>query len=178
MTEPDFQPALEGELLRLRPLMAEDWPALYAAASDPLIWAIHPEPERHQEDVFRRYFDGALEGGKALVVLDRNTGEIIGSSRYHDYDPVRSEVEIGWTFLVRRCWGGAYNRELKRLMLDHAFGFLEVVIFWVGEHNLRSQRAMQKIGGVLRPGMVERAYHGRVVPHVIFEIRKPGAFPI
>jgi aspartate-semialdehyde dehydrogenase len=172
LMHPAFQPVLEGELVRLRPLRADDWDPLYAAASDPLIWELHPEKERYQEQVFRRYFEGALEGGKALTILDRQTGEVIGSSRYHDYDPARSEVEIGWTFLVRRCWGGVYNREVKRLMLDHAFHYVDTVIFWVGENNFRSQRAMEKIGGIRRPGVHKRT-EGGAAPHVIFEIRKP-----
>ena len=171
LMQPDFQPVLDGELVRLRPLRADDWAPLYAAASDPLIWELHPEKERYQEQVFRRYFEGALQSGKALTILDPRTGEVIGSSRYHDYDPALSEVEIGWTFLVRRCWGGAYNREVKRLMLDHAFRHVDTVVFWVGENNVRSQRAMEKIGGIRRAGVFKRT-QGGAAPHVIFEIRK------
>jgi N-acetyltransferase len=174
--EPDFQPVLEGELVRIRPLRADDWDELYAAASDPLIWEVHPERERYREPLFRLFFDEGLKSGKALTILDRRTGEIIGSSRYHDFDPALSEVEIGWTFLVRRCWGGDYNREVKRLMLDHAFQFVDTVIFWVGETNFRSQRAMEKIGGVKRPGARDRTYESGVARHVIFEIRKSPAF--
>ena len=81
-------------------------------------------------------------------MLDAPTREVIGTSRYHDYDPVRSEVEIGWTFLARRCWGGTYNGELKRLMLDHAFRFVETVLFVVAPGNIRSQRAVEKLGAV------------------------------
>jgi len=73
---------------------------------------------------------------------------VIGSSRFHCYDLVRSEIEIGWTFLARSHWGGAYNAELKRLMLAHAFKFVDNVIFFIGATNIRSQRAMEKIGGI------------------------------
>jgi RimJ/RimL family protein N-acetyltransferase len=144
----DLQPTLTGERLQLRPLRPDDWDALYAAASDPLIWTQHPESDRYQPDVFRRYFDSGLASGGAFVVVDRRTGTIIGSSRYHDYDEARREVEIGWTFLTRDYWGGSYNREMKTLMLDHAFRFVDRVSFNVGVTNLRSQRAMEKIGGV------------------------------
>ena len=81
------------------------------------------------------------------------------------------EVEIGWTFLARSHWGGATNREVKRLMLDHAFGFVDTVVFWVGEKNFRSQGAMKKIGGVLRDGIFERPVSDGT-PYVIFEITK------
>jgi RimJ/RimL family protein N-acetyltransferase len=163
----------EGELVRLRPIEAADWAGMFAVASDPLIWEVHPEQDRYKEENFRLFFDGALSSGMGLTILDRASGEIIGSSRYHGFDPELSEVEIGWTFIARRCWGGAYNREIKRLMLDHAFQFADTVVFWVGERNWRSQKAMSKIGGVLRSGMRDRAYRGRNARHVIFEIRKP-----
>jgi RimJ/RimL family protein N-acetyltransferase len=144
----DAQPTLRGELLDVRPLRREDFDALYAAASDPLIWAQHPEPDRWREDVFRRYFDEQFESGGAVVAIDRRSGAIVGMSRFHGYDERRSEVEIGWTFLVRSHWGGTYNRELKRLMLAHAFRFVRSVVFLVGADNLRSQRAVEKIGAV------------------------------
>ena len=104
--------------------------------------------DRHREEVFREFFREALESGGALVALDTADGRVVGSSRFHGYDEQRSEIEIGWTFLARSHWGGVYNREMKRLMLRHAFRFVNTVVFLVGEHNLRSQRAMEKIGGV------------------------------
>jgi len=144
----DFQPTLSGTLVELRPLRADDNAALYAAASDPALWEQHQVKERHREEVFRPYFDMLLESQEALVVLDRETGEIIGVSRYHGYDESESEVEIGWTFLVRSRWGGTFNRELKELMLRHAFRFVRNVVFLVDPGNVRSQRAVEKIGGV------------------------------
>jgi N-acetyltransferase len=81
-------------------------------------------------------------------VLDARRGELIGTSRYHGHDRARSEVEIGWTFLGRAYWGGAYNGELKRLMLEHAFRFVETVVFVVAAGNLRSRRAVEKLGAV------------------------------
>ena len=128
----DRQPVLEGTLVRLRPLAPDDFEALYAAASDPLIWEQHPVHDRWRPEVFGEYFREAIESGGALVALDAATGEVIGSSRYHGWDEARSEVEIGWTFLVRSRWGGRYNGEMKRLMLDHAFRFAERVVFLVG----------------------------------------------
>ncbi len=117
-------------------------------ASDPLIWEQHPDKDRYKEPVFQGFFREALESGGALVATDSKDGRIIGSSRFHAYDSDKSEIEIGWTFLARSYWGGAYNGEMKRLMLRHAFRFVDSVTFLVGAQNVRSQRAMEKIGGV------------------------------
>ncbi len=145
---PNLQPHLIGELVELRPLCAEDFDALYAVASDPLIWEQHPENDRYQKKVFEDFFREAMETGGAFLIIDRTNGSVIGSSRYHAFDEDKSEIEIGWTFLARSHWGGSYNRELKQLMLQHAFNFVNTVILIVGIHNHRSQRAVQKIGGV------------------------------
>ena len=142
----DLQPVLEGERLRLRPLRPDDWDDLYAVASDPLIWEQHPANDRYQEEVFKTFFREALDSGGALIVIDSRDGRVIGSSRFHGYDEDNSEIEIGWTFLARSHWGGVYNTELKRLMLGHAYTFVTNVIFVVGQQNLRSQRAVEKLG--------------------------------
>lgn len=144
----ELQPVLKGERLLLRPLLPEDWDELYAVASDPLIWEVHPARNRYKEEVFREFFREALESGGALAVIDSADGRIIGSSRFHGYDEGRGEIEIGWSFLARSHWGGSYNAEMKRLMLAHAFRFVRSVVFLVGPENWRSQRAMEKIGGV------------------------------
>jgi RimJ/RimL family protein N-acetyltransferase len=145
----DLQPILKGQLLELRPLRAEDFRDLYDVAADPLIWEQHPNKDRYKEEVFKLFFREALESGGALIAIDSKDGRVIGSSRFHAYDEEKSEIEIGWTFLARSHWGGTYNREMKQLMLRHAFGFVSSVIFLVGPQNLRSQRAVEKIGGVL-----------------------------
>lgn len=145
----DLQPELAGSLVELRPLRAEDFPALYSAASDPLIWEQHPDADRYQAEKFREFFRLAMESGGAFLIRDRETGAVIGSSRYHAHDAVRREVEIGWTFLARSHWGGRCNREVKELMLRHAFRYVHRVLFRVGVGNRRSQRAVEKIGGML-----------------------------
>lgn len=148
-TPPDLQPTLEGATLRLRPLVPEDFGALHAAASDPQIWALHPEPTRWQREVFQRFFDSGLACGGALVAVERASGAVVGSSRYYHWKPEPREISVGYTFLVRRLWGGAANREMKALMLDHAFDFAQAIWFDVGVDNLRSRRAMEKLGGIL-----------------------------
>jgi N-acetyltransferase len=144
----DLQPVLKGELVTLRPLRPEDFHDLYSVASDPLIWEQHPAHDRYKEDVFRVFFSESLESGGALIATDSRHGRIIGSSRFHGYNKEQNEIEIGWTFLAREYWGGSYNGEMKRLMLQHAFHFVDTVIFLIGPLNLRSQRAIEKIGGV------------------------------
>ncbi len=144
----DYQPILKGQLIELRPICAQDNDGLYAVAADPLIWQQHPNTDRHEEAVFQSLFKESLESGGALIAIDITSQRIIGSSRYHGYSEAKSEVEIGWTFLARSYWGGVYNAEMKRLMLTHAFKFVDRVVFLVGPQNVRSQRAVEKIGGI------------------------------
>jgi RimJ/RimL family protein N-acetyltransferase len=170
----DRQPVLEGERLLLRPLTADDWPALWAIASDRELWAGHPSHDRWQEPVFREFFADALAHGGALAIIDRSTGRVIGSSRFQDYDPAgEGQVEIGWSFLDRSYWGRGYNAEFKRLKLAHALRSVGRVIFRVGAENAISRGAMKNIGGRLtgETFVVERA--GRAVDHVIYEITRP-----
>lgn len=143
----ELQPTLLGESVELRPLRPEDYDGVYDAAKDPLIWEQHPDRERYKPEIFRNYFQSGIDSGGAFAIVDRASGRIIGSSRYWNLKPEESEVEIGWTFLERKYWGGFTNREIKLLMLRHAFRFVERVVFVVGEHNIRSQRAVEKIGG-------------------------------
>jgi N-acetyltransferase len=170
---PDRQPVLEGELVTLRPMTEGDREALFAVASDKLIWEVHPAHDRWKREVFDAFFDAGLASGGALTIVDRATGEVIGSSRYDGYDAEADEIEIGWTYIARAYWGGTYNREIKRLMLDHIHRFVATATFMVGEDNIRSRKAMVKIGGVLREGTVERTMAGEKRRHVIYEIRRP-----
>jgi RimJ/RimL family protein N-acetyltransferase len=170
MTTPDLQPTLTGESVLIRPIETGDWERLSQAASDPLIWAGHPASDRYKPDVFRGFFDGAVASRSAFVFEDRRTGAIIGSSRYHGHDPDRSEIEIGWTFLVRSHWGGRTNAEIKTLMINHALTFCERVIFWIAVSNIRSSKAMEKIGGRRREGLFTRPPLD--VPHHVFEISR------
>ncbi len=167
----DCQPTLDGARITVRPIATTDWVSMFAAAADPEIWVQHPATDRYTERVFRDYFDSAIECGSAFAFVDRQSGNVIGSSRYHGLESVTSEIEIGWTFLARDYWGGSYNSEIKQLMLEHAFLFVDTVVFWVGETNMRSRRAMEKIGGVLRDGVQIRDISGDD-PYVVYEVRK------
>jgi RimJ/RimL family protein N-acetyltransferase len=166
----DWQPVLEGGIVVLRPTCADDWDEMFTAASDPLIWAGHPAKNRFTEGEFRKYFDGALQSGGSLTIIDKRSGGIIGCSRYHDYEPDEDRVEIGYTFLVRSCWGGKVNSEVKRLMLNYAFRFADTVQFAIGEGNLRSRRACEKIGATLSGKTEMRMTAGRPTHYCIYEI--------
>ena len=166
----ELQPHLVGDLIEVRPLRPDDWETLFAVASDRLIWEQHPASDRYQKKVFREFFREALESGGALIVIDRKTQATIGSSRYFGFEPEQSEIEIGWTFLARSYWGGKYNGELKRLMLDHALRFVDNVIFKIGPTNFRSRRAVEKIGGTL---IEPQEKTNLSTEHVIYRIRKP-----
>ncbi len=171
----DRQPVLTGQRLILRPLVPDDWAALFAVASDPELWAMHPLHNRWREEIFRDFFADALAHGGALVALDRADGAVIGSSRFQGYDPAEGgSVEIGWTFVDRRCWGTGANREMKRLMVGHALASVARVDFRVGEHNLRSRRALEKIGARLSPDRVEQVEVPGIgtVVHVTYELRQ------
>lgn len=143
----DLQPTLTGRLVSLRPLRADDHDALRAVAADPEIWAQHPAKERATPAGFRTFFDEAMASGGALLAEDARTGEVVGSSRYRFHDDLNA-LEIGWTFLARSRWGGEWNGEMKALMLEHAFRFVDRVILLVAPENRRSRRAVEKIGGV------------------------------
>lgn len=167
----ELQPTLKGTLLELRPLRPADFDALFAVSADPLLWEQHPNNDRWKPDVFRKFFDAALESKGAFLIRDAKTGAVIGSSRYYDYEPAKRQVAIGFTFLARSCWGGRYNRELKTLMLDHAFKSCDAVVFHVGENNARSRKAMEKIGGVLI-GREERVVDGKPNVSVVYQLTK------
>jgi RimJ/RimL family protein N-acetyltransferase len=151
----DPQPTLTGELIELRPIRADDFPALYAVASDPLIWEQHPNSDRYKESIFAEFFRDALKSGGAFVVIERKSGKLIGSSRYSGFADAGSEVEIGWTFLARAYWGGRYNAEMKRLMLGHAFQSFPTVRLVIGAKNFRSQSAAEKIGAVRTDSFID-----------------------
>jgi len=169
----DLQPTLEGERLLLRPLRHEDREALYAVARDPEIWALHPDRERWRADAFAAYFDSLLDRGGSLAVIDRPSGGLIGVSRFQFGRPDDGgTIEIGSTMLARSHWGGAANREMKRLMVAHALRYVATVEFWVGEDNLRSQRAMEKLGARLTDRRERPEIAGRTVPHLVCGISR------
>lgn len=177
MTEQQLLPVtytLQNEKVILRPLVPEDFDALFSAASDPLIWAQHPNPDRYQRKVFETFFEGALASKGAFLIQDAVTGAPIGSSRYYDHFPETGEVKIGYTFFARDCWGRGFNMATKRLMMDYAFQWVDRIIFQIGAGNLRSQIAIGRIGA-RKIGEEDVAYYGEAPKrNFIYEIDRNG----
>lgn len=144
----DHQPDLCGSTLRLKPLAEDDFEGLYQAAADPDIWAGHPARDRYKREVFETYFASLLATKKALAVIAIDSGEIVGTSSYYTPPDLPDSIAIGFTFLARAKWGGNANRELKQLMLEHAFKVYDIVYFHIAPTNIRSQKATMKLGAV------------------------------
>lgn len=138
---------LESENFLLRRLQLEDFEDLFKAASNPEIWLQHPEPDRYLRSGFERYFNKVISLQCPFVIIDKKTQQTVGTSSYYDYSIEKNEVVIGYTFLQKEYWGGLANFEIKKLMLDYAFKFVDSAYFHIGSTNIRSQKAVLKIGG-------------------------------
>ncbi|MDD4991832.1 MAG: GNAT family N-acetyltransferase [Paludibacter sp.] len=139
---------LANKLVKLRLLVEDDFENLYRIASDPLIWEQHPEKERYKKEVFIEFFDSALIQKTAFVIIDNKTNKIIGSTRYYDFQPDNLSITIGFTFLSRKYWGGLYNYSIKKTMIEYAFRYVDRIYFYIGIYNIRSQKAIERIGAV------------------------------
>jgi RimJ/RimL family protein N-acetyltransferase len=155
----NLQPILHNEYVRLVPLAVTDFEALYAIASDPLVWAQHPTKNRYEKDVFKNFFDGAIASKGAFLITNAATDEVIGSSRFYDIDEAAKTATIGYTFFARSAWGKPYNRSAKILMLNYAFEHIDTVFFQIGAENTRSQIAISRFGAQ-KIGEQDLAYHG------------------
>jgi len=168
----DLQPTLQSEFLKLRPLMKTDFELLYAVASNPLIWEQHPNKDRYKREVFETFFKGAMESKGAFIVLDAKTNEPIGSSRFYELDEQNKSIAIGYTFLAKDHWGTTYNRSLKSLMIDHAFTYFSAIIFHIGAINIRSQKAIERLGAI-KISEVEMEYYGETTKlNFVYQIKK------
>lgn len=175
MTPPfDIQPVLEGQKVLLRPLRTDDFDALFAVASDPEIWAQHPYRDRYKLDVFRGFFDDAIASKGAFAIIDRATSQIIGSTRFSNYDADTSEIEIGWTFYAISHWRTGTNREVKALMLRHVFAHVRAVLFQIGAENHRSRTAIERLGGKFVRDHI-REHGGKVHDYVTYRLTAADA---
>ncbi|MBZ6379298.1 GNAT family N-acetyltransferase [Pacificimonas flava] len=170
MAQFDSQPVLTDDRVTLRPLRPGDWDALFAVAADRDVWAGHPAHDRWREPVFRKFFEDSLASGGALLIEDASTRSAIGSSRFDERRAEPGETEIGWTFLARSHWGGQTNKAVKRLMLAHALAHYDRVIFLVAETNVRSQKAMERIGGRLTDRTQVFDMAGEPSRHLVYAI--------
>ena len=167
--QPDF---LENEIIKLIPLEEKHFEELYKVASDPLVWEQHPNKNRYEREVFQNFFEGAIEGKGAFLILDKTTNEIAGSTRFYDYEPENNSIFIGYTFYGRNFWGTGFNPQVKKLMLDYAFQFVDKVRFHIGAENYRSQKAIEKLGAE-KIDEINVAYYNEPSRHnFVYEIRK------
>lgn len=174
----DLQPTLEDDLIVLRPLTEGDFENLYSVASDPLIWEQHPDKDRCERNVFEQFFKDAMASAGAFAVVDKRTGQIIGSTRFHAVKESGNAIEIGWTFLSREFWGGSYNRSMKQLMMEWAFRFVDHVLFYIDANNIRSQKAVEKLGGERITSLEGTALELRPNASVIYAITKKNGTKI
>ncbi len=154
-----IQPTLENENMKLIPLWEDDFERLYEVASDFKIWEQHPNKDRYKREVFKTFFEGALQSKGAFLILDKVSNEIAGSTRFYDFDESDNSIFIGYTFYSTKFWGNGLNSQVKKLMLDYIFQFAEKVNFHVGAENYRSQKAMEKLGAI-KKCEIEVAYFG------------------
>jgi RimJ/RimL family protein N-acetyltransferase len=162
---------LEDNILKIVPLVESDFDRLFEIAADPLIWEQHPTKDRYKKEVFQLYFDGAINGKTAFLIIDKSTDKIIGSTRYYDYKQESSSIAIGYTFLSRQYWGGLYNKSSKMLLIDYAFQFVDKIYFHIGATNIRSQLAIIKIGAS-KIGEVDFDYYGKKLLHFEYLISR------
>lgn len=141
------QPVLENEEFQLIPLQQGDFESLYELASDPKVWEQHPNKDRYKREVFENFFTGAMESKGAFKIMEKATGDVLGSSRYYDFDEKDKHIFIGYTFYGTKSWGKGINPQVKKLMLDYIFQFVDKVHFHIGKENFRSQTALERLGG-------------------------------
>ena len=142
----NIQPTLENENVILHPLQDKDFDDLYAVASDPKIWEQHPNKDRCKTEVFKVFFDGAMQSKGAFKIVNKASGHVMGSTRFYDHNQEENSISIGYTFYGREYWGKGFNHSVKSLMLDYIFQFVSKVHFHIGAENIRSQIAIGRLG--------------------------------
>lgn len=166
----NIQPKLENENILLSPLQESDFDALYAAASDPKIWEQHPNKERWQKEIFKTFFVGAIQSKGAFKIIDKSNHFVIGSTRFYALSEQENSIQIGYTFYKTEYWGIGTNKLVKTLMLDHIFNYVSKVYFHIGENNIRSQRAIIKLGAS-KVGEQEVTYFGeKPMQNFVYEL--------
>jgi N-acetyltransferase len=168
----NLQPILENDILILRPLQNNDFENLFKVASDPLIWEQHPAKERSQRDGFAVFFNEAIAMKSAFAIIDKQNNEIIGSTRFNAVEETQNAIEIGWSFMARQYWGGFFNKSVKKLLMDYAYDYVENVLFYIHENNIRSQKAVEKIGGTRVTHLENQLLDTKGESTVIYKVAK------
>lgn len=167
-----IQKPLENTQFKLIPLQEEDFESVYEVASNPKIWEQHPNKDRYQKEVFKNFFQGAMESKGAFKIIDKETNEVLGSTRFYGYNEEDNNISIGYTFYGTNSWGKGINQQIKTLMLNYIFQFVDKVHFHVGKVNIRSQKAMEKLGGIKTDEVVMAYYGEEDAVNIIYEIKK------
>lgn len=162
---------LENDLIKLIPLQENHFDELYKVALDPLIWEQHPVKDRCKKEVFKPFFDAAIASKGAFLIWNKNTHEVMGTTRFYDYNPEKLTIAIGYTFIDRKFWGGNFNKSAKDLLIDYAFESVNSIFFHVGAENIRSQKAVLKLGAT-KIGEMNMPNNGNDVPHYEYELKK------
>lgn len=174
----DIQSVLENENVMLCPLQEQDFEDLYAAAADPKIWEQHPNKDRWKKEVFSTFFDGAIQSKGAFKIIEKTKGNVIGSSRFYDYNQREGSILIGYTFYATAYWGKGINHAVKNIMLNYIFQFVSIVYFHIGANNVRSQIAISRLGAT-KDGEQEIAYFGeQPKSNFIYSLTKEAWFSI
>jgi len=167
-----IQPILENQKYQLIPLQQGDFESLYEVASDPKVWEQHPNPDRYQREVFEGFFRGAIESEGAFKIIEKATGHVLGSTRFYNFNEEKNSIFIGYTFYGSQSWGKGINPQIKKLMLDYIFQFVDTVHFHIGKDNLRSQIALERIGGE-KTAEEEVAYYNEPTrTNFVYQIKK------
>jgi len=175
-----IQQILENGRVKLVPLTASDFDELYHVASDSEIWVQHPNKDRWRKEIFQQFFEGAVKSKGAFRIMDKTNGETIGSTRFYDYNESDNSIMIGYTFYAVRYWGTGINPEVKKMMMDYAFRYVNKILFHVGAVNLRSQIAMTRLGAK-KIAEENVAYYGEAAKlNFVYEMRKEDyqSFPV
>ena len=145
----DFKLNFETESFSLIQTEDSHFEELYLVAGNPIIWEQHPEKDRWKKEIFSNFFQIAIQNELGcLTIIDKSLGKFIGSTRFYSHDEADSTVRIGYTFLSPEYWGTSANYQIKKVMLDYVFQYIEKVFFDIGENNIRSRKATEKLGAV------------------------------
>jgi len=144
----DFKIPLENDIVSLIQTEKKHFEELYTVGSNPVIWEQHQNQDRWELNNFREYFDVGINNDEGcFTILDKKTNKIIGTTRYYSFDEEEPSIKIGYTFISRDYWGTQMNYQIKKLMLDYIFQFLDKVYFDISKTNYRSQKSVEKLGG-------------------------------
>jgi RimJ/RimL family protein N-acetyltransferase len=172
---------LKGHYVYLELLKADHIPELKELAKNERIWEFTRTllVDDSYDEQFNHYIQTALDprntGGQVSFIIRRSKDDaLIGMTRYYGIEPAHKRISIGYTWYIPEVWGGVENKECKLLLLQYAFEVLDFqrVQFDVAHQNIRSQKAVEKIGGTKEAVLRKHGLHadGTIRDTVVFSI--------